>query len=179
MDATTEQALRAGAGDRAALAGLVEATQADVWRLCAHLVDRQAADDLTQETFLRTIRALPTFRGDSSARTFVLSIARRTCADEIRRRSRRRALSGRLERRAASVPTTADPHAAVPLDDLVAGLEAQRRDAFVLTQVLGLGYAEAAEVCDCPVGTIRSRVARARQDLLDALDADEAAGGDA
>jgi RNA polymerase sigma-70 factor (ECF subfamily) len=48
-------------------------------------------------------------------------------------------------------------------------LPRDRRDAFVLTQVLGLGYAEAAQVCDCPVGTIRSRVARARQELVAAL----------
>jgi RNA polymerase sigma-70 factor (ECF subfamily) len=53
----------------------------------------------------------------------------------------------------------------------VAGLEADRRDAFLLTQVLGLDYAAAAEVCSCPVGTIRSRVARARDDLVRALDA--------
>jgi RNA polymerase sigma-70 factor (ECF subfamily) len=51
----------------------------------------------------------------------------------------------------------------------VAALEVDRRAAFVLTQLLGLPYDEAAEVCGCPVGTIRSRVARARQDLIDAL----------
>jgi RNA polymerase sigma-70 factor (ECF subfamily) len=53
---------------------------------------------------------------------------------------------------------------------LVDGLDADRRDALMLTQVLGLSYAEAAEVCRCPVGTIRSRVARARDDLLAAVD---------
>ncbi len=52
---------------------------------------------------------------------------------------------------------------------LVAGLEPERREAFVLTQVVGLSYAEAADVCSCPVGTIRSRVARARADLVDGL----------
>ncbi len=51
----------------------------------------------------------------------------------------------------------------------MAHLEADRREAFVLTQVLGLPYAEAAEVVGCPVGTIRSRVARAREDLVAAL----------
>ena len=53
----------------------------------------------------------------------------------------------------------------------MAALAPGRRAAFVLTQVAGLSYAEAAEVCDVPVGTIRSRVARARGDLLDALTA--------
>ena len=54
--------------------------------------------------------------------------------------------------------------------DLLGRLEPDRREAFVLTQLLGLSYAEAAEVAGCPVGTIRSRVSRARGDLVDALD---------
>ena len=55
------------------------------------------------------------------------------------------------------------------LRELVAGLEADRRDAFVLTHVVGLSYAGAAEVCGCPVATIGSRVARAREDLIRAM----------
>ena len=57
----------------------------------------------------------------------------------------------------------------IELDDAVRSLSPDRRAAFVLTQVAGLSYAEAAEVCEVPVGTIRSRVACARGDLLDAL----------
>jgi RNA polymerase sigma-70 factor (ECF subfamily) len=57
----------------------------------------------------------------------------------------------------------------VELAELVRSLDPDRREAFVLTQTLGLSYADAAEVCDCPVGTIRSRVARARDDLITAL----------
>ena len=49
---------------------------------------------------------------------------------------------------------------------LLAGLEPERRAAFVLTQLIGCSYAEAAAICGCPVGTIRSRVARAREDLI-------------
>ena len=60
----------------------------------------------------------------------------------------------------------------VVLRRLLVDLPPQRREAFVATQMLGLCYAEAAEVCDCPVGTIRSRVARAREDLIQALQAD-------
>jgi len=57
----------------------------------------------------------------------------------------------------------------VDLDEAIRALAPERREAFVLTQVTGLSYAEAAEVCEVPVGTIRSRVARARADLLDAV----------
>ena len=66
----------------------------------------------------------------------------------------------------------AEPGAQAVADELLAALEPDRRAAFVLTQMLGCSYAEAAAVCDCPVGTIRSRVARAREDL-DAMLADQ------
>ena len=59
---------------------------------------------------------------------------------------------------------------------LLDGLDTERRHALVLTQVLGLSYAEAAEVCSCPVGTIRARVARARDDLLNAAKRDDRVG---
>ena len=57
----------------------------------------------------------------------------------------------------------------VALRELVTALDQDRREAFVLTQLLDLSYAEAAQVSGCPVGTIRSRVARARADLIDSL----------
>ena len=64
----------------------------------------------------------------------------------------------------------------VALLDLLASLPDERREAFILTQLPGLPYAEAAEVSDCPVGTLRSRVSRARATLMDLLDeADEPA----
>ena len=72
-----------------------------------------------------------------------------------------------------------DASSRVALDDLLTGLDDDRREAFVLTQVLGLQYDEAAEVLGVPIGTIRSRVSRARGDLLDALDQREDHGADA
>ena len=178
MDDLTRLALDAGAGDQAALAALVRRTQAEVWRLSAHLVDPQAADDLTQETYLRAVAALRRFRGDSSVRTWLLVIV----PADLRRRAAppRAPPPARCPRRAAGAQPRpaddADPAAASAIDHLVAALEPDRRDAFVLTQLLGLSYAEAAEVCGCKVGTIRSRVSRARGDLIDLLDAGTAAG---
>ncbi|MGW3628203.1 sigma factor-like helix-turn-helix DNA-binding protein [Streptomyces sp. NPDC000880] len=61
------------------------------------------------------------------------------------------------------------------MEALLSHLNADRRSSFVLTQLLGLSYEEAAQVCGCPVGTIRSRVARARADLIEALGADRVA----
>ncbi len=62
-----------------------------------------------------------------------------------------------------------DPAAGSAVRDLVDALPEERRSAFVLTQVLGCSYEEAATICDVPVGTIRSRVARAREQLATAL----------
>jgi RNA polymerase sigma-70 factor (ECF subfamily) len=175
MDEVTGFALAAAAGDRAALQRFVRATQAQVWRFCAHLGDSGNADDLTQEVYLRAIKALPRFRGDASARTWLLAIARRTVADHIRTQQRRRA-STRTITPVASVVSDPDEH--VVLQAVIAQLPEDRRAAFVLTQVLGLSYAEAAEVCRCPIGTIRSRVARARAELVAAIGEEGEAGGD-
>lgn len=172
VDELTRLALDAGDGDRQALAAFVRASQGEVWRLCAHLVDRGAADDLTQEVYLRAVPALARFRGDSSARTWLLTIARRTCADALRRTVRQRRLVERITSVAVPGDELVDEPPTPPeagLVDLVAQLDHDRRSAFVMTQLLGMSYAEAAEVCDVPIGTIRSRVARARADLVELL----------
>ena len=159
-------------GDRAAQADLVRATQADVWRMCAHLADRQVAEDLTQETYLRALPALARFEGRSSLRTWLLSIARRVCADHLRSKKRRAlvlvAEDTDLADLARDVPADV-VGGTVAAQDVLDRLEPERREAFVLTQLIGLPYAEAAEVVGCPIGTIRSRVARARADLVEAL----------
>jgi RNA polymerase sigma-70 factor, ECF subfamily len=164
-------------GDPLAAAALVRATQSDVWRLCAALGDRQSADDLTQETYLRAFGSLHRFEGRSSLRTWLLSIARRVCADAVRSRRRRRLTLVREDAKLEALGSGDDADRVgegAAVADLLARLDPDRREAFVLTQLLGLPYAEAAEVAGCPVGTIRSRVARARADLVEAL-GDEAA----
>jgi len=171
VDELARVARDAADGDPLAAAALVRATQADVWRLCAHLGDRQSADDLTQETYLRAFGSLHRFAGRSTVRTWLLSIARRTCADAIRSRKRRRLVlvgDDELLERPDGTDRTGEGAA---VEDLLARLHPDRREAFVLTQLMGLPYAEAAEVAGVPVGTIRSRVARARADLVDALHA--------
>lgn len=174
MDDLTSLLLHARDGDRIALAAAIRAGQPDVWRLCAHLVDRGEADDLTQETFLRAVRALPAYRAEASGRTWLLAIARRACADALRSRHRRRRLAARLDAtHTTDVPAhrPADEQSGAEVARMLDGLRAERREAFVLTQLLGCTYEEAAAACSVPVGTIRSRVARARADLLAALEA--------
>lgn len=180
MDELTQLLLAARSGDPEAAASFVRGTQAEVWRLCAHLGTRGAADDLTQETYARAFASLRRFAGRSSARTWLLSIARRVCADAVREAVRTRShvdahASSDDASDGAPVAGLPDVGDAVALRAMLAALPSDRREAFVLTQLLGLSYAEAADVAGCPIGTIRSRVSRAREDLVDGWSAGESA----
>ncbi|MFJ3202534.1 sigma-70 family RNA polymerase sigma factor [Streptomyces sp. NPDC086989] len=171
---TTLLALAARDGDPDAVDRFVRALHRDVRRYVAHLsADPQSADDLTQETFLRALGSLHRFEGRSSARTWLLSIARRTVIDSLRHKAARPRISDRDDWQSAA--ERAQPRGlpgfedGIALAELLGAIPAERRDVFVLTQVLGLPYAEAASALGCPVGTVRSRVARARTSLIELL----------
>lgn len=186
MDHLTNLLLAARDGDRRALERFIAETQADVWRLCRYLGDPQHADDLAQETYERAISSVHRYRADGPARGWLLTIARRVCVDYTRRAVRRRKLDQAVLSNATAgtfggVLIEPDATGRVDLDDVLHDLDPDRRSAFVLTQVLGLHYDEAAKVLGCPVGTIRSRVARARRDLVEmmsdgARDSDDGSG---
>lgn len=164
MDELTQLAVDFRNGDAASFTGFVRLAQPQVWRLCRHLTDQEAAADCTQETFLRAYRSLPSFEARSTARTWLLSIARRVCADHLRARRRRTPWTRPVD------DVVPDHAGGLALHWLLDALDDDRRTAFVCTQLLGLSYAETAVICQVPVGTIRSRVARARGALIDALD---------
>ena len=168
MDEVTGLALAARDGDRVALSSFVRQTWGDVSRLVTAVAGHDLAEDATQDAYLRALRALPRYRGEASARVWLLSIARRAAIDAVRSASRRRRLARLLSARAEPEggPGLGD---GVLSEQALAVLDPDRRSAFVLTQLLGFDYATAAEICGCPVGTIRSRVARAREQLVDAF----------
>jgi RNA polymerase sigma-70 factor, ECF subfamily len=187
MDDLSRLALLARDGDESAFAALVRSSQHDVYRFCSQLTDRQRADDLVQEVFLRVWKKLGSWRAEAPVKVWLLGIARYVVADDIRRRSRRRRLlvidpleslgnfgaeTARARKHAA---INDDPVEQVITDvtmqALVAMLDHDQATAFVVTQVLGLSYAEAADICEVPIGTIRSRVARARSVLANAYGA--------
>ncbi|MFD7370196.1 sigma-70 family RNA polymerase sigma factor [Streptomyces mirabilis] len=164
----------ARAGDPDAVDRFVRALHPDVVRYITYLSsDRQLTDDLTQDTFLRALGSLHRFEGRSSARTWLLAIARRTVVDSWRYAATRPRVADTddwtmwAERAQPSgLPGFDD---GVALLDLLNALPPERREAFVLTQLTGLPYEEAAEASGCPIGTIRSRVARARATLVELL----------
>lgn len=178
----TAWALAARSGDADATQQFVRATQLDVRRYVTHLSqDVQAADDLVQDTYLRALRALPGFEGRSPARTWLLAIARHAVADRFRAGAcrPRNAVTDDWQAAAERAQPRGLPgfEEGVALGELLARTEPRRREAFVLTQMLGLSYEQAAEVIGCPLGTVRSRVARARESLIsrwEASDGDQA-----
>ncbi len=183
-DPATAWALAARAGDPDAVDRFVRALHSDVVRYVTYLsADRQMADDLAQDTFLRALGSLHRFEGRSSARTWLLSIARRTVVDSLRYAATRPRSAGvddwTVWAERAQPEGLPGFDEGVALLDLLDALPAERREAFVLTQLTGLPYEEAAEAGGCPVGTIRSRVSRARATLVELLGEAEESGGPA
>jgi RNA polymerase sigma-70 factor (ECF subfamily) len=160
---------RARSGDLQAFEELVRAYQAEVFRFAWHLTrDRSLAEDVTQETFLRTFRFMGGFRGEQRFGSWLFSIAR-NCAMDVLRRTR------------ASFPddvpagTVADASARAELNAALRSVTPEHREAFLLVEVFGMSYQEAADVLGVAVGTVKSRMFRARQALCAAI-ADEEAG---
>jgi RNA polymerase sigma-70 factor, ECF subfamily len=170
MDRLTGLLFDARDGNRLALGAAIRLSQAEVRRLASHLVGPSEADDVTQDVFIRAWRALPSFRVESSGRTWLLSIARRACADAVRRQARWRRLAARLQSEATTSATaTAAAEELHGFGELIRRLAPAQREAFVLTQITGCSYAEAAELSGVQIGTIRSRVARARLELVEQM----------
>ncbi|MBU6529707.1 sigma-70 family RNA polymerase sigma factor [Streptomyces sp. NPDC057245] len=177
----TAWALAARGGDPDAADHFVRALHGDVLRYVTYLSgDPQAAHDLTQDTFTRAFGSLHRFEGRASARTWLLTIARRAVADSLRRAAARPRIADAVDWQAAveraqpcGLPGFED---GLALLDLLEVLSDERREAFLLTQIVGLSYEEAAGFVGCPVGTVRSRVSRSRAILERLLREAEAEG---
>jgi RNA polymerase sigma-70 factor, ECF subfamily len=155
-------------GDREAFMQLVRVHQAGV-RAFAHglLGDRVLAEDIAQEAFLRAWRGLGAFRGDAAFATWLYAIARRVALDEIRRPALRTVPVD--EAAALADRRGGDPVLRGDLERALGALDPAQREAFLLVVVLGLSYQEVGAMTGCPVGTVASRVFRARARLAAAL----------
>lgn len=160
----------AARGDISAFEDLVHAYQAQVWRFLTHLLgDAALAEDVTQETFLRLHRRLRQYRFRSRFSTWLFAIARNAGVDALRSRQRR----ARLVQALPDELPVPDPAVAVEVAAGVASLPADTREAFLLVEVVGLTYREAGEAIGVPEGTVKSRVFRARRQLVAWLTAGE------
>ena len=136
--------------------------------------DRPAAEDLLQDLMLAAWRGAAAFRGDSEVRTWLLGIAHRLWLQELRRRSRRPRPSDDPEARLDQLPLEdLQPEDAVQseLREALAALPPDLRTAVDLTFGQGLRLQDAARILDLPLGTVKSRLFRARHQLRHLLEA--------
>ncbi|HYY08762.1 MAG TPA: sigma-70 family RNA polymerase sigma factor [Actinomycetota bacterium] len=156
---------RARRGDLLAFEELVRLYQADAFRFAWHLTrDRPLAEDVTQEAFLRAFRFLGGFRGDRKFGSWLFSIVRNCAMDALRRQRRSQPWDEETMPR-----TVADPSARAELDAALRTISAEHRETFLLVEVFGLSYQETADVQGVAVGTVKSRMFRAREALCKAI----------
>ena len=161
---------RARRGDLPAFEELVRAYQADVYRFAWHVTrDRGLAEDVTQDAFIRAFRFIGGYRGGTKFTSWLFSITRNCAMDALRRQ--RPGVELDAERGPFREP--ADQVARAELDAALRAVSPEHRESFLLVEVFGLSYQEAADVLGVRVGTIKSRMFRARQALCRALADDE------
>ncbi len=164
-------------GDKAACDLLVLKYQQRIINLVSRFVRNHSdALDVTQETFIKAYRALPNFRGDSAFYTWLYRIAVNTAKNHLAVQARRPAESEhdiaeieQIEGNSA-LKEHATPENLLQKDELQAtiiktieNLPDDLRSAITLREVEGLSYEEIATVMECPIGTVRSRIFRARE----------------
>lgn len=169
---------RAQAGDAAAMNRLLELHYDRVRAVCRRVAGNAAdADDAAQEALIRIVRGIRSFDGRSSFATWTYRIATNTTLDELRKRRRRPQLHVvRGESDAPPEPTDARaehdvtaPADRMALDAALSDLPEEFRAPIVLRDVGDLDYGEIAEALGVPLGTVKSRIARGRRMLAEAL----------
>ena len=135
--------------------------EADALRRYAFTLTRNdwLVDDVVQESFLRAWRYWESFREESTRQAWLIRICRNVAFSMLRKQLPTTALSNDHDR-----PSTPN-ESMVDLADELAGLSIEHREVIVLVDVLGYDYATVADIVDCPIGTIRSRISRARDSL--------------
>ena len=177
---------RVKAGDQQAFALLVAKYQRKVIRLISRLIrDPAEVEDVAQEAFLKAYRALPQFRGDSAFYTCIYRIAVNTAKNHLVSQGRRPIpLSSLSNDEDDGEPFGADeaiadiqtPDAvlmtrqiAETVNRAIEALPAELRTAVTLREIEGLSYEEIADAMNCPIGTVRSRIFRAREAIAEQI----------
>jgi RNA polymerase sigma-70 factor (ECF subfamily) len=159
-------------GDRTALDTLLRRHVDFVYAVCRRLAGNDAdADDATQEALLAIARGIRRFDGRSSLRTWLYRVATNACLDELRRKARRPAPGFPASETTGddSPPLDVSVTDQLVLDAALRELPEEFRAPVVLRDVLGMDYAEIAATLDLRPGTVRSRIARGRAALAEAL----------
>lgn len=159
------------AGDQAAMLALVDRFQGQVFGLCYRMLGhRQDAEDTAQESFVRALRSLANWDQERPFLPWLLAIAGNRCRTFISRRMQRPATSPMVEN-LADRENLAEPatNLAEELTLALGQIRSEYRQAFLLFHQQELSYAEIAAALDCPLGTVKTWVHRARQEIIDIL----------
>jgi RNA polymerase sigma-70 factor (ECF subfamily) len=176
--------VRAQQGDKKAFGLLVEKYHRKLGRLLGRMIRDQAeVEDVVQESFIKAYRALPNIRGDSAFYTWLYRIGINTAKNYLVSMGRRPQVmqeveiedvenfEGGYEMRTTDTPETAlmTKQIAQTVNDTVAALPEELRTAITLRELEGLSYEEIATLMQCPIGTVRSRIFRARETISEKL----------
>jgi RNA polymerase sigma-70 factor (ECF subfamily) len=183
-DVDRELVARAQKGDKRAFELLVEKYQRKLARLLSRFVrDPSEVEDVTQEAFIKAYRALPAFRGDSAFYTWLYRIGINTAKNYLMALGRRAPTSTDIEAEEAEGFEEADqlrdintPESVLLSNEIAAtvnatidGLPEELRTAIQLREIEGMSYEDIARIMDCPIGTVRSRIFRAREAIAERL----------
>jgi RNA polymerase sigma-70 factor (ECF subfamily) len=172
--------LRAQRRDKRAFGLLVDKYQRKLARLLSRMIRDQAEiEDVVQESFIKAYRALPNFRGDSAFYTWLYRIGINTAKNYLVSMGRRPTVSTDIEIEDAEnfdsgdeLRTTETPESSMmtkqiaqTVNDTVEGLPEELKTAITLREIEGLSYEEIATIMGCPIGTVRSRIFRARETI--------------
>lgn len=171
-------------GDQKAFELLVEKYQRKLGRLLARMIrDPAEVEDVVQESFIKAYRALPNFRGDSAFYTWLYRIGINTAKNHLVAMSRRPSLVNDVEvedaenfedgneLRTVDTPETElmTKELAQTVKQAIDALPQELKTAISLRELDGLSYEEIAELMQCPIGTVRSRIFRARESVAEKL----------
>lgn len=164
---------RCQAGDQEAMLELVNRFRGQVFGLCYRMLGhRQDAEDVAQDTFVRALRNLHTWDSTREFKPWLLAIAGNRCRTALSSRMRHpRSRSLREPVASDAADMQAAQQLAEEIELALQSLRRQYREAFVLFHEQELSYAQIAEAMECPIGTVRTWIHRARQELVQLLQA--------
>ena len=183
-DVDRQLVLRAQRGDKHAFELLVEKYQRKLGRLLARFIrDPAEVEDVTQEAFIKAYRALPAFRGDSAFYTWLYRIGINTAKNYLMALGRRAPTSTEVEAEDAegfengeqlrdiNTPESVllSTEIAQTVNATIDELPEELRTAIQLREIEGMSYEDIARIMDCPIGTVRSRIFRAREAIAERL----------
>jgi RNA polymerase sigma-70 factor (ECF subfamily) len=176
--------VRAQSGDKQAFELLVEKYQRKLARLLSRFIrDPAEVEDVTQEAFIKAYRALPAFRGDSAFYTWLYRIGINTAKNYLMAMGRRAPTSTEIEAEEAegfeegeqlrdiNTPESVllSNEIAKTVNSTIEQLPEELRTAIQMREIDGMSYEDIAKAMDCPIGTVRSRIFRAREAIAEQL----------